>query len=268
MSKQRKGTDLKTELVVDRTDTQETPLNRRTDAPLSRPEPSIEGIIELAVREKMDPAGLEKLFALSERMGAAKARREFFAAMTAFKSSCPPVPRRTENTQFKVNRDGAMVPRKYASLEDIADTTRGPLTENGLTYRWGDATIKDGAMTLTCIVSHVGGHSEPSAMTIPVESKAGCSEQQKYGTAGTYAQRYSLIQALGLTSCDEDADGQGPLMVIDDTQAANIRALIDETKSDLPKFLQWVRVARVEDIPQDRYMECVKALDAKRRSGK
>lgn len=228
--------------------------------------PTIGAILSQAVDKGMDPAALEKLVSLYKQMAELEAKRHFDEAMCAFRSSCPPIPRRTENSQFSVTRDGVKVARKYASLDDIAATIRVPLADHGLSYRWGDSIITEGRMTLTCIVSHSGGHSVSSAVTLPVDSKAGCSEQQKYGAAGTYAQRYSLIQALGLTSCDEDDDGNAgtPVEPISEHQAANLQALMDEVKADKGRFLDYFGCDKIADLPAARFKEAVAMLERKR----
>ncbi len=181
-------------------------------APLTRteavaPPVAVHPLIELAIREKLGVEGIERLVALKEREEDRQAKREFVEAMARFKTICPPVPRRSKNEQFSVMRNGMKVPRAYAGLEEIDATIRGPLAECGLSYRWGDSRVEDGNLTTPCIVSHVGGHSESSSVVLPVEARSGANEQQKYGSVMKYAQRYSLIQVLGLTDCEDDLDG-------------------------------------------------------------
>ncbi len=229
-------------------------------------------LFELAVQK--GPEGveiLERLVALDERMSKRRAEQEFSEALMRFKSSCPAIPRRTENSQFSVTRNGMKVARRYATLEDIEATVRGPLGQCGLSFRWGDSKMEGATMTLACIVSHVGGHSVSSSVTLPVESRAGCSEAQKYGAVMTYAQRYSLIQALGLTTCDEDTDGATD---VDDSakvspdQVLTLLDLIDRcppgTGDRLTKYISEKWGAKTLDgIPAARYEEIERGLKAK-----
>ena len=242
----------------------------RDPAPLATT-PSIGTILAAAVDRGMEPAALEKLVALYERMEAMNASKAFAAAMARFKSECPPIPRRTENPQFTVLRDGVKVARKFASIDDIEPTIRPVLSACGLGYRWGDSVIAGDILTLPCIVRHEGGHSESSSSSVPIGSSAGCSPQQKVGVAESYAMRYSLIKALGLTSCDEDTDGNPPpadLPTIDDNQQANLQALIDEVKANKAAFLAWLRVGSLAEIPVVGYKAAVAALEAKRGGNK
>ena len=259
--------------MIDRTESQ-VPPNELVPLPKSPPheEPSIASIIAQGVQEKMPVETMQKLMELYERMNAVSARKQFTEAMSGFRAECPPIPRRTENTQFSVTRNGVKSNRKYASLEDIEATIREPLGKHGLSFRWGDMTVTGTTMTLACIVSHVGGHSESSSVAMPVESRAGCSEQQKYGAAMTYAQRFSLIQALGLTSCDEDTDGNENPEKITESQAANLQAALDSLSGDAKKrattlagFLKFMDVERLSDIRLSRYGEAVAAIEKKRK---
>jgi len=227
-------------------------------------------IISAAVASGMPPEALGKLVELAERMDANNARKAFSEAMARFGSICPPVQRKTENSQFQITRDGRKVNRMYASLDDIAATIRKPLAECGLSYRWSNAVVEGGKLTLTCIVSHELGHSEPSSITLPTESRAGCSEAQKIGSVNTYAQRYSLVNALGLTSCDEDNDGNDEPVgeCITEDQAIEIADLLDHSGADRGKFLEWAGVASIAEIPASKYDVVLTALRRRIREAK
>lgn len=226
-------------------------------------------VLQGAIDKGIDPASLGAILAAAKEYRAMEAKAAFDSAMAEFKASCPPIPRRTENAQFSVVRNGVKVNRKYAALEDIEGTIRGPLGVCGLSYRWAGAKVESNQLTMTCIVSHAQGHSVESPVVIPVESRAGCSEQQKYGSAMTYAQRYSLIQALGLTTCDEDADGNAPDLAsgpkVTPEQADELQMTVAEVGADKAKFLAWVGVASYADVPASEYPRVLAALKAKGR---
>ena len=237
---------------------------------LATAQPTPMSIISAAVASGMPPEALGKLVELAERMDANNARKAFTEAMARFGSICPPVQRKTENSQFQVTRDGRKVNRMYASLDDIAATIRKPLAECGLSYRWSNAVVDGGKLTLSCVVSHELGHSESSSVTLPTESRAGCSEAQKVGAVTTYAQRYSLVNALGLTSCDEDTDAnaeQSP-ECITEGQAIEIADLLDHSGADRGKFLEWCQVATVAEIPAAKYDAVLTALRRRIREAK
>ena len=230
-------------------------------------------ILAAAVQSGQSAETLTQLVALSERMAATEAERAFTLAMAAFRAACPPVQRRTENAQFKVTRDGRQVNRMYASLDDIAATIRKPLGEHGFSYRWSDAIVEPGKLTLSCVVSHAGGHSKSSSITLPTESKAGCSEAQKVGAILTYAQRYSLINALGLTSCDEDTDGNADAPTegkISEADLLSLEVALDSITPpvDVSKFREFMGVDRLADIPASQVKRAFDAVARRKAAGK
>lgn len=241
----------------------------KTGSGLAQAEPNVVDLLKHASASGCTPEVMERLVALYERSQAIKAREAFYAAMSEFKATCPPVKRCTPNSQFMVKRDGREVPRMYASLEDIASTVRGPLDACGLSYRWGDTTFDNGKIRVACIVTHRAGHSESASVLMDTNASGGASPQQKSAIVETYAMRYSLIKALGLTTCDEDDDGNGPNGTpgekIDQYQALDIETLIKERGADRAKFLAWAKVTNVLDIAKADY---AKVIDAIKRSGK
>lgn len=223
-------------------------------------------LVELAIREKVPVEALERLVALQERVTERNARAAFVEALARFRETCPPVVRSRTNEQFKVTRNGAKVSSKYAGLEDIDRVARPAAAECGLVWTW-DTRVDAELMHVTCRVTHVMGHSECSTVSMPYESKAGSSPQQKYGSTQTYGMRYSLIAALGITTADEDVDGAGPQQpreTITAEQAADLDALIDEVGADRGRFLRYMRVESLTDIPADQLRNATSALEQKR----
>lgn len=215
-------------------------------------------------------AVLKELVALKIQMEAHEARRAFSEAMAAFKAQCPPVERRSENSQFKVTRNGIPQNRTYADLEDIAATVTPHLGANGLSFRWTGLEVKGDLMTLACVVTHVSGHSESSSATGTMKSSAGCSELQKTGAAMAYLQRFSLIMALGLTTCDPDPDGNadnaGPRVTPE--QVDELEALVDRCPAGTrARFLKWTAeefgAQTMDSIPEARFEDAKTKLARK-----
>lgn len=202
---------------------------------------------------------LERLVGLMERGADRRAKAEFFAAKAKFHAECPPPPR-NHCSQFErtvVNAAGVArkVPRMYADLQDCATTMNPHLAANGFSYRW-DTIIEGSLITKTCYLSHEGGHTESATARYPFASTAGCSEAQKYGSAGTYAARDSLISVTGVTSADEDDDGAGVPGSGDkltEAQVETILGLLIETKGQAPAFAAIYGVQKVADIPAKLY---------------
>ena len=229
--------------------------------------PTIEMMMQSALDAGRTPDELKELFALYERMQDRQAEQAFNVALAKFQSECPPVKRRSENAQFMVSVNGQQRPRRYASLDDIAAAIRGPLANNGLSYTWGDSEEKDGKLRTPCLLSHVAGHTRSVSVAFPTESKAGASAQQKCGAVMSYAQRYSLIAALGLTSCDDDVDGadaSDPVDPITEEQAIQISELIESKGSDPARFKDYYGIKKFGELPGNKFDEAVALLQRKK----
>ena len=219
-------------------------------------------LIRIALEHGKDPT---ELYAILREERKQIAEQAFNAAFAKFKAECPPIRRRSENTQFMVTRNGTKRASRYAALEDIDADTKEALTRNGLSYAWGDATVVGDSITMECVVCHVGGYKRSSCCTMPHESRAGSSPQQKYASTITYLQRYSLIAALGLTTCDDDVDGND-VETITPEQTAHLLWLLTETKSDVEAFLAYAKVDKISEIKASRYAELVAAIESKRKA--
>ena len=204
---------------------------------------------------------LERLIALHERMQAAQAQREFRKALTAFQRECPEVPR-TSVARITTKSGGAFE-YAYADLEQIMEVCRPRLSNGDFSVTF-DTSADGGHVTVVGRLLHVGGHHETSSCTIPTDSSSAMSEQQKVAAAITFAKRQVLMSLLGLTMTDPDvrAGESGP---ISSEQAATLHAMLEETKSNLPAFLGFMRVKSVEEIPASEYRRAINALEAKRR---
>lgn len=230
---------------------------------------TIGDILHLAVEKGMDPAGLEKLFALYERDADRKAAQEFAEAKAAFQSQVPPI-RKTSEAKVLSQRTGSAHTYRYAELDEIARTVRDPLTKNGLSYSWDSHLSDKGNMVCTCTVRHVNGHKETASFECSTDTPASMTAQQKHAAALTYARRQSLIQALGLTTCDPDNDGADlePSETVSAEQAANMEVAVEGVGGDKAKFLKCFKVERFSDIPLSRYGEALKMIEDKRKAAK
>ena len=214
-------------------------------------------LLRLAIEKQVPVEMLERLQALHERVSDRQAAVEFAQALATFQSSCPPISRTSKRDN--VTKSGIRITYTYAELDHIARRIGPHLRAVGLSYSW-DSRTEAGVLTCKCTLRHVNGHSQPATFACPVDSpNPGMSEQQKHAGALTYARRQSLIQVLGLTTCEPDDDG-AEVKPISEQQAMDLEALIEETKADLAKFLAWAKVNRIDEILERDYESCVKTL--------
>lgn len=163
-------------------------------------------LLQTALEKGVDTDQLEKLMSLQERWEAKEAKKSFLAALSKFQSLVPSLKKgKTAKVQMKL---GGYFSYSYADLGSITKQLKDALQECGLSYRW-EFDESNGKMKVTCIVSHLDGHSETTSMEGGLDSSGAKNDIQQKGSTHTYLQRYTLIGALGLSTADEDKDGGG-----------------------------------------------------------
>lgn len=114
------------------------------------------------------------------------------AALAKFMAQVVPPAKDTDNPYYN---------SKYADLRAIIDAVKGPLSDNGLSFTQVPAFV-EGDVILRTVIMHTSGEWLAGEYPVlPVKSNP-----QGYGSALTYARRYSLSAMLGIAA-DEDDDG-------------------------------------------------------------
>lgn len=91
---------------------------------------------------------------------------------------------------------------KYADLGAVWDAIRGPLTANGIAVLQQLGT-EENRVSCTTVITHSSGQwIEFSPFIVPVTKQ----DAQGFGSAATYARRYSLMAAVGIAPIDDDAN--------------------------------------------------------------
>lgn len=162
-------------------------------------------LISLALEKQADPKIIEKLMDLHERWEAGQARKEYVAAMTAFKQEAPAVLKKNDRVDFTTAKGRTAY--NYANLGSIVQEITAILGKHNLSASW--MTAQEGSnVTVTCHITHGAGHRESVTLTGPIDESGNKNRIQAVGSTVTYLQRYTLLAALGLAT-GEDDDGRG-----------------------------------------------------------
>jgi hypothetical protein len=117
---------------------------------------------------------------------------------------------------------------KYADLSNCIEAVIGALNDNGIGLMQRTYESKDGVMVETVFVHESGEVMECGLLHVP----AGKQDPQGYGSALTYARRYSLLAATGLAPEDDDGNSASRKTEIKSTvnenQIADLLAAMDE----------------------------------------
>jgi hypothetical protein len=192
---------------------------------------------------------LDKLLDLQERWESGEARKEYVAAMAAFKAEPMEILKR-KLVEFKT-RDGDVTSYRHAELADVTDAVVPAMGKHGLSHRW-DVKQDGGNITVSCIVTHARGHSESISMTAQPDTSGKKNAIQQVASAVTYLQRYTLLAMTGMATkgMDDDAQafGQPETEFITEEQEIVLRDLMDAYVNNKPKFLSWVSQAAGFDV--------------------
>ena len=169
------------------------------------PPPNAEALIAKAIEHQVPVETMERLLALRDRLRAEQAREAFFVALGQFQSECPIIVK--SNLVTVQSQSGGRYSYQFAPLDKIVSTVRPILAKHGLSYTF-DSADTEGAKTTICRLHHIGGHSEASSFTAPIDATARMSSTHKSASAHTYAKRYAFCNALGILTGEEDDDAQ------------------------------------------------------------
>lgn len=128
------------------------------------------------------------------------------------------------------NATNPMYKSKYATLDNVINTVREPLTKNGLSYIQSPITSDDGLHigTQTLLMHESGEWIEMDPILLPAyklgKDSAKIYDAQAAGIATTYSRRYSLSSALGISSEDDD-DANGIVHTSGSNPSSNVKPI-------------------------------------------
>ena len=101
---------------------------------------------------------------------------------------------------------------------------------------------------------------------VEVASLKGCSMIQNIGGTQSFARRYLYMMAFEIAESDAiDNGGVDEEAELGKQKINKASVLIDETKTDKKKFLEWAGVEKVEDITNNALGTCINMLNKKKK---
>jgi hypothetical protein len=149
---------------------------------------------------------MEKVFQLHQQIQADEAKKVFFAAMSNAQAIMQVVQK--SNTAAFNTKNGGRMSYKFASLDDVTKVVRSILPDSGLSYRY-QVKQESSSVTIKCIVSHAGGHSEECLMSMPVDTSGQKNPLQAIASTVSYLKRYTLCASFGIATGEDEDDGAG-----------------------------------------------------------
>jgi len=202
-----------------------------------------------------DPQKLEMLMDLQERWQQNQARERFGHALAEFQGECRAI---KKGKSYSV-RGGKI---SYASIDDIMQVIQPLLTKHGLSVNY-TVESDNGKDYVVCEVRH-GAYKEIKRVPLVLPGNAN-NNAQNMGMALTYAKRYALCMALGLTITDEDTDARFVSQVVSPELADTIDNYLINLgdKVDREAFFKWAGCDSVFSIPAEKGEAALQMLKKK-----
>lgn len=221
-------------------------------------------LVQMAVAQNADADKLAKLLDLQLRWEADQARKAYVAAFAEFKKK--PL-RITKNKD--VSHSGKLM-YSHATLDNVADIIGAALSEVSITHSWDVEQAEGGKIKVTCVLTHVLGHSTRTPLEASPDTSGAKNSIQAVGSTVTYLQRYSLLAATGVAVSNTDDDGKGGKDGMTDAQMADYKAAIEALPDDAAAADLWKRISeattKAGDVPANDELRAL--MLAKRRSFK
>jgi len=155
-------------------------------------------LLKVAVDKDLDIDKLKELMIMQTTWEAKEARKLFFRAMAKFQGLCPVIKKKKQGHNSK-----------FAPMGDIQVQVGKIITKCGLSYRF-EQKSEQNLISITCIVSHLDGHSESVTMEGELDTSGSKNTIQSRASTVTYLTRYTFTGSFGIATADEDMDGRLP----------------------------------------------------------
>lgn len=240
-------------------------------APVQSESAALISMIERAARDpNVDIDKMERLFTMHERMTAAQSKRAYLAAMAEMQPGLPIVTKRgviSQNVKdAKGNATGEQkAMTKYARWEDVNEAITPVLAKYGFSLSFRVAQPTEARVIVTGVLGHRDGHSEETAMALPIDSSGAKNNVQGWGSSVSYGKRYTCFALLNISARGEDDDGATAEMTPPPAdKLAEIKRLIDETNADLGGLCAHFSVETLDDLTGKQAEKAKAMLIAKR----
>ena len=186
------------------------PLEPPQAEALTVPTPTPFLLLQQAITQGVSVDQLERLQLMCERWEANQARKAYRTAMNAFKLEAPTI---LTNAHVKIEpKDQSKRGAEYdhATLDHVCDQVIPILAKHALSHDW-KTEQKGEWITVTCILTHEGGHAEERHLTGAPDNTGFKNPVQQIASTVTFLERYTLLMVCGLAAKKTDNDGRGPI---------------------------------------------------------
>lgn len=174
--------------------------------------------------------------------------KTIFQALVAAQKNFEAAAKTSNNPHFR---------SKYAALDACVDAVKEALNNEGIFLLQKTHDCTDGVMVETIFIHESGEQLSGGVLHVPASKH----DAQGYGSALTYARRYSLLAACGIAP--EDDDGNAATKAPPKPSPAQVKTVLTEmqealqlvttqtgVKTAAQSYLDWARKHQLEEVAQ------------------
>jgi hypothetical protein len=209
------------------------------------PKPTLSQVIIEKIREGATLEETKQYYAFLREIQRDEARIMFDADFVVMQGELPEVPK-----LGRIDHGGGRG-YNYARWEDINDRIKPVLQRHGFGLRFDIITETETLFEIEAILVHRSGYSICTRKKLPIDKSGAKNIVQAYGSTQSYAQRYSAIALLNLTSRNEDTDAK-PDKLSEEAAAELFKAITDSGRTE-KWFCKFAQINELESLAPERF---------------
>jgi hypothetical protein len=238
------------------------------------------GVIDKLIDRGVAVADLQKIFEMQQQYLKEQARLAFKRDYAAFRAECP---RLEKDKLVSFTTQKGTTSYKHILIATAVDTLTPIMSRHNLSHRWETRQKDGGVIEVTCFLEHSAGHSETATLWGQADVSGSKNPIQAVASTVTYLQRYTFLTVTGAAAYDGDNDGNGgghgtaseddvgqintAIKAIRDAEAAaTVAGKIIDKPFNFDRFLEWLEIKGLQDLPADKVKSALTELERKRKA--
>lgn len=216
-------------------------------------------LIIQAVQNNADLDKLKGLMELQEKWEQMQAKKAYNEEMVLVHREIPLVGKSLTNEQTHSS---------YASLDHIICKTKDIYTQHGFSVSFYEGeTTKPEHIRICADVTHRAGHTQSYYYDVPmdgvgIKGNANMTKIHAKASSTSYGRRYLMCMIWNIPTGD-DNDGDAGVEYISEAQLSQIMDIVDNNNINKEKFLAYLKVGLLNQLPAAKFAMAMTALEAK-----
>jgi hypothetical protein len=183
-------------------------LTRKSSTVPAQVKPTPDNLIMYALQNGRTMEEIKFLYDMRNQELARIALLDFREAKKNFLKAVPRLYKNREANFGETSRGAQGASYRFSDLDNLINTVKGAEADAGLSHDWKTSYDDKNNLVITCILSHVGGHSETDTLKWPPDKSGGKTDIHAMKSTVSYLRRATLESVLGLSQGGDDNDGK------------------------------------------------------------